>query len=219
MVHTKNTERKHFQGLPRARFLQVATGVAERDKFYCLTLQLPPTVETDWTSLTPSGVTSPELERMVDCLNAEHQSAMGDDIREVVELVEDLHDNPPASSTGEPEPVVQDSDGHPLEQVTEMVVEETSSTTGPPPTISTETVAETAYPPMLLARRATAMSAPRKSTPPPPTAGTKCPRPEFHSKNEEVNRRKKPKSKTVSALEDIRKYQTEVKLISHGCPL
>ena len=95
MVRTKNTKRKYFQGLPRARFPRVATGAEERDQFYHLTLQLPPTAETGWTSLTPLNVTSPELERTVECLNAEHQRARGEDLTEVVELVEDLHDNPP----------------------------------------------------------------------------------------------------------------------------
>ena len=72
MACMKNTKRKHTQGLPRARFTRILTGAEESNNFYHLTLQLPPRDASDWTSLTPSGVTSPELERTVERLNAEH---------------------------------------------------------------------------------------------------------------------------------------------------
>ena len=92
MAHTKNTERKHTKGLPKARFSRVATRAKERDTFYQLTLQLPPQGASDWTSLNPSGVTSPELERTVERLNAKHLDTT------LLELVEDLHKHPPTSS-------------------------------------------------------------------------------------------------------------------------
>ena len=72
MAHTKNTERKNTKGLPRARFSRIATRAEERNNFYRLTLQLPPQGASDWTSITPSDVTSPELERTVERLNLEH---------------------------------------------------------------------------------------------------------------------------------------------------
>ena len=94
MARTKNTERKHTKGLLRARFSRIATGAEERNNFYRLTLQLPPQSASDWTSLTPSNVTSPELEKTVERLDAEHLDAT------MLELVEDLHKNPPTSSDG-----------------------------------------------------------------------------------------------------------------------
>ena len=211
MARTKNTKRKHTQGLPRARFTRIATGAEERNNFYCLTLQLPPQDASDWTSLTPSGVTSPELERTVERLNAEHLDST------MLELVEDLHENPPTSSDGAG-PISPDSDQPLLEKPEEMLVEEVSFTTEPPPhAISTETVGETVYCPVLLARRATAMLI--KSQPTPPTAATKCPRPEFCVQHKEVTRRRrKSKPKPASSLLDIRKYQTEVKPIFPWLP-
>ena len=168
MARTKNTERKHTQGLPRARFTRIATGAEERNNFYCLTLQLPPWDASDWTSLTPSGVTSPGLERTMERLNTEHLDST------MLELVEDLHENPPTSSDGAG-PISPDSDQQPLEKLEEMFVEEVSSTTEPPPrAISTETVGETVYPPVLLARRATAMLT--KSQPAPPHSCNKVPK-------------------------------------------
>ena len=198
----KNTERKHAQRLPKARFSRIATGAEERNNFYRLTLQLPPRDASDWTNLTPSGVTSPELEKTVDILNAEHLDAT------MLELVEDLHENPPTSSV-EAQSATPDPEPH----TEEMFEEEAPSIMEPPPrAISTETVKETEYPPVLLARRATAM--PVKSQPAPPTAATKCPRPEFCMQHEEVTkRRRKSKPKPASSLMDIRKYQTEVKPI------
>ena len=186
MARTKNTERKYTQGLPRARFTRIATGAEERDNFYCLTLQLPPRDTSNWTDLTPSGVTSPELERTVERLNAEHLDST------MLELVEDLHEIPPTSSDGAG-PVGLESD-----KPEDMLVEEVSSTTEPPPCVVTaETVQETGYPPVLLARRATAM--PTKSQPAPPTAATKCPRPKFCMQCEEVTRkRRKSKPKPAS---------------------
>ena len=92
MARTKNTDRKHTKGLLRARFSRVATGAEERNSFYHLTLPSLPHSASDWTSLTPSGVTSPELERTVERLNLEHLNTA------MLELVEDLHENPPTSS-------------------------------------------------------------------------------------------------------------------------
>ena len=144
-------------------------------------------------------------------LNAEHLDST------MLELVEDLHKNPPTSSDGAG-PVSPDSDQQLLDKLEEMLVEEVSSTTEPPPcVITTETVGETEYPPVLLTRRVTAM--PIKSQPTPPTAATKCPRPEFHVQHEEVTRRRrKSKPKPVSALRDIRRYQTEIKPIFPWLP-
>ena len=211
MAHTKNTARKQSQGLPKARFPRVATGSEERDSFYCLTLQLPPHEEEDWTSLTPSGLTSPILERAVNRLNEEHLKAT-DDIHQVVELVADLHEHPPTSSDAAKLPTPDQS----VDQAMEVSEEAVSSTMEPPPqAVVAETVAETQYPPILLARRATAM--PKKSQPAPPTAATKCPRPQFRAQREEVNRRRKPNVKPVSALQDIRRYQAEVKSICLLC--
>ena len=146
----------------RARFTRVAIGATERDSFYHLTLQLPPQDETDWTTITLSGVTSLQLERMVERLS----SSTEDDIHEVVTLVEDLHDNPPTSSSGESESTGQGSVEQSPEQVMDITTEEVSSTTEPPPpALTSGTVAETVYPPVLLARRANAMPGPRKSMP------------------------------------------------------
>ena len=89
---------------------------------------------------------------MVDRLNAEHLDST------MLELVEDLHENPPTSSDGAG-PVGLESD-----KMEDMLVEEVSSTMEPPPHVVTaETVKETEYPPVLLARRATVM--PVKSQP------------------------------------------------------
>ena len=206
MARMKNTERNYAQRLPRARFSRIATRAEERNNFYHLTLQLPPQDASDWTNLTPSGVTSPELEKMVDRLNVEHLDST------MLELVEDLHENPPTSLDGAG-PVGLESD-----KLEDMLVEEVSSTTEPPPRVVTaETVKETEYPPVLLARRATAM--PTKSQPAPPTAATKCPRPEFCMQREELTgTRRKSKPKPASSLMDIRKYQTEVKPIFPWLP-
>ena len=206
MARTKNTERKHTQRLPRARFSRIATRAEERNNFYCFTLQLPPQDASDWTDLTPSGVTSPELEKTVERLNVEHLDST------MLELVEDLHENPPTSSDGAG-PVGLESD-----KPEDMLVEQVSSTMEPPPRVVTaETVRETEYPPVLLARRATAM--PVKSQPASPTAATKCPRPEFHVQHEEVTRRRrKSQPKPASSLLEIRKHQTEVKPIFPWLP-
>ena len=191
-----------MQRLPTARFSRIATGAEERNKFYHLILQLPPQDATDWTNLTPSGVTSPEIEKTVDRLNAEHLDAT------MLELMENLHENPPISSEG-----AQLATPDPEPHTKEMLEEEVSSTMEPPPrAVSTETVKETAYPPVLLARRATTM--PVKSQPAPPTAATKCPRPEFCIQHEEVTKkRRKSQPRPTSSLMEIRKHQTEVKPI------
>ena len=131
----------------------------------------------------------------------------------MLELVEDLHENPPTSSDG-----AGPASSDPELQPEKMPEEEVSSTMEPPPrAISTETVRETEYPPVLLVRRATAM--PVKSQPAPPTAATKCPRPEFRMQHEEVTRRRrKSQPKPASSLLEIRKHQTEVKPIFPWLP-
>ena len=142
MARTKNTERKHIQRLPKSRFTRIATGAEERNNFYRLTLKLSPQDASDWTDLTPSGVTSLELERTADILNVEHLDTT------MLEIVEDLHEHPPTSSDG-----AQPASSDPEPQTEEMCEEEVSSTSEPPPcAISTETVRETEYPPVLLAR-------------------------------------------------------------------
>ena len=93
--------------------------------------------------------------------------------------------------------------------------EEDSVPTPLPPTITSETVAEVARPPLLLAKRAMATMVPCKSAnpTPPPTAATKCPRKEYQRPSEEVVRRKAKKPKALSALKEIKKYQTKVEPI------
>ena len=204
MVRTKNTTRKYPNGLPPARFPVIATGMEERDRHH-QQLQLigaeAPTM--DWTDLTPSfeEPVSPALTRMLDQLNREFEELPSQNIKELSDLVEDLRNNPPT-------PVID-------ENVTEMAVdaiEGPSSVVPPPasaPTVIAETVTETPRAPLLLARRATAVPAPTKSQPRPPTSAVKCPRANLRGPIEEPKKKKK-KRVNLMALQEIRKYQSEV---------
>ena len=87
MACTKNTKRKTHQGFAESQVLQNShRSWGEEQLLSRLTLQLPPQGASDWTSLTPSDVTSPELERTVERLNEEHLDVT------MLELVEDLHE-------------------------------------------------------------------------------------------------------------------------------
>ena len=151
----------------------------------------------DWTDLTPSfeEPVSPALTRTVERLTQDFEELPPQDIDELSSLVEDLRSNPPI-------PVSNAS-------VTEMVVEEPRAVVPPhtpAPTVVAETVAETPRAPLLLARRATAVPAPTKSRPRPPTSAVKCPR--TNSIRSEEPKKKKPVS--LTALQEIRKYQSSI---------
>ena len=77
------------------------------------------------------------------------------------------------------------------------------------PTIFTETVAETPRVPLLLAKHVTAAPAPTKSRPWPPTSAAKCSRPSVREPTGEP--KKKKKRINLTALQEIREYQSEVK--------
>ena len=156
---------------------------------------------TDWTNLTPSfeEPLSPALTRTVDQLNREYEELPPQSIEELSHLVEDLRDNPPTPIT--------------TEKVMEVATEETEEP-GPlvqpstsAPTIITETVAETPRVPLFLAKCVTAVPAPTKSRPRPPTSAAKCPRPSLREPTGEP----KKKHINLTALQEIRKYQSEVK--------
>ena len=204
MVRTKNTTRKYPNGFPPARFPSIATGMEERNRHY-QQLQLigaeAPT--TDWTDLTPSfeEPLSPELTRTVDKLNREYEELPPQSIEELSDLVEDLRTNPPTLATTEKAMEVATDE---IEEPSPLVQPSTST-----PTIITETVAETPRAPLLLARRAAAAPAPTKSRPRPPTSAAKCPRPSLREPTEEP--KKKKKRINLTALQEIRKYQSEVK--------
>ena len=204
MVRTKNTSRKYPNGLPPARFPSIATGMEERNRHY-QQLQLigeeAPT--TDWTDLTPSfeEPLSPALTRTVDQLNREYEEFPPQDIEELSDLVEDLRNNPPTPVTIEK---VMETTMEEIEEPSPLVQPSTST-----PTIVTETVAETLRVPLLLAKHVTAAPAPTKSRPRPPTGAAKCPRPSPRGPTEEP--KKKKKRINLTALQEIRKYQSEVK--------
>ena len=144
----------------------------------------------DWTQLSPSLLegAAPPLERVVSRLNAEFEQAPVQDMEELADLVQDLHENPPAPSEPASSSVVLAS------------------------TVTSETVAETPIQPLLLAKRAVAGLAPTKARPRAPTAATKCPRQEYHQmERQKPAQRRKPKSSSLSSLQEIRKYQTECK--------
>ena len=90
----------------------------------------------------------------MDRLNQEFDQPPPQDLDELADLVQDLHNNPPA----------------PCEFPVGVNVTQ--------PSVTSETVAETPQP-LLLAKRAVATLAPSKAQPKPPTAAAKCPRLEF----------------------------------------
>ena len=163
MAHTKNTARKGSGGLPPAHFPLVAPGAGKKSRHWQARNQLPvkvvPSTVTeadstaDWTQLSPSlpeGAVPP-LERVVSQLNAEYEQAPSQEMEELADLVQDLHDNPPAPSVlPAPSPVLM-------------------------PMVTSETVSKTPMQPLLLAKWAVAGLAPTKAKPKPPTAAAKCP--------------------------------------------
>ena len=144
---------------------------------------------------------SPALARTVDQLNREYEELPPQDIEELSDLVEDLRNNPPTPATIEK---VMETATEEIEEPSPMVQPSTST-----PTLVTETVAETPRAPLLLARRVTAVPASTKSRPRPPTSAIKCPRPNLREPTEEP--KKKKKRINLTALQEIRKYQSEVK--------
>ena len=107
-------------------------------------------------------------------------------MEELADLVQDLHDNPPAPSVlPAPSPVLMSM-------------------------VTSETVSETPVQPLLLAKRAVAGLAPTKARPKPPTAAAKCPRKEFRERQKPAPRRKQ-KPSSLTSLQEIRKYQMECK--------
>ena len=198
MAHTKNTARKGSSGLPPAHFPQVAAGAGKKSQHYQARNQLPvkaaPSTAAeadstdDWTQLSPSlpEGAAPPLERVVSQLNAEFEQAPSQRMEELVDLVQDLHENPPAPS----------------------VLPSTSQ--APVPRVTSETVSKTPVQPLLLAKRAVAGLAPIKARPKLPTAAAKCPRKEFRERQKPVQRRKQ-KPSSLTSLQEIKKYQTECK--------
>ena len=114
----------------------------------------------DWTQLSPSlpEEAAPPLERVVSQLNAEYEQAPSQEMEELADLVQDLHDNPLAPSV------------LPATSQVLMLM------------VTSETVSETPVQPLLLAKQAVAGLAPTKARPKPPTAAAKCPRKEFREK-------------------------------------
>ena len=198
MARTKNTARKGSGGLPPARFPQVAPGAGKKLRHYQARNQLPvkavPSTAAeadstaDWTQLSPSLLegAAPPLERVVSQLNAEFEQAPSQEMEELADLVQDLHDNPPAPSV--------------LPTTSQVLM----------PMVTSETVAETPVQPLLLTKQAVAGLAPTKARPKPPTAAAKCPRKEFRERQKPVPRRKQ-KPSSLTSLQEIRKYQTECK--------
>ena len=201
MACTKNTARKGSGGLPPACFPQVAAGAGKKSRHYQARNQLPvkavPSTAAevdstdDWTQLSPSlpeGAVPP-LERVVSQLNAEFEQAPLQEMEELADLVQDLHENPPAPSVSP--------------STSQVLV----------PMVTSETVSKTPVQPLLLAKRAVAGLAPTKARPKPPTAAAKCPRKEFHGREKQkpVQRRKPTKPSSLTSLQEIRKYQTECK--------
>ena len=142
----------------------------------------------DWTQLSPSLLegAAPPLERVVSQLNAEYEQAPSQEMEELADLVQDLHDNPPAPSVlPAPSPAL-------------MLI------------VTSETVSETPVQPLLLAKRAVAGLAPIKARPKPPTAAAKCPWKEFRERQKPASRRKQ-KPSSLTSLQEIRKYQMECK--------
>ena len=198
MARTKNTARKGSGGLPPARFPLVAPGAGKKSRHYQARNQLPvkavPSTVTeadstaDWTQLSPSlpeGAVPP-LERVVSQLNAEYEQAPSQEMEELADLAQDLHDNPPAPSV------------LPATSPVLMLM------------VTSETVLETPVQPLLLAKRPVAGLAPTKARPKPPTAAAKCPRKEFRERQKPAPRRKQ-KPSSLTSLQEIRKYQTECK--------
>ena len=203
MVRTKNTIRKYPTGLPPARYPSIATGIKERNRHYQqLQLVGAEAPETDWTELTPTfeEPMSPAVTRTVDQLNREFEELPPQTIEELSNLVEDLRSNPPTPVAAKN---VMGTAVNVVEEPNLVVQPSTSA-----PTIITETVAETPRAPLLLARWATAVPAPTKSQPRPPTNAVKCPRPNLISHEEPRRKKKKPAS--LTALQEIRKYQSNV---------
>ena len=110
MARTKNTARKGSGGLPPACFPQVAAPAEKKSRHYQARNQLPVKVvpstaaevdsTEDWMQLSPSlpEGAAPPLERVVSQLNAEFEQAPLQDMEELADLVQDLHENPPAPS-------------------------------------------------------------------------------------------------------------------------
>ena len=207
MARTKNTERKPSR-LPVARFPVIATGREEQDAHYKqkAAATTPTTEAMDWTELNPTlpGSTSPAIENTVNRLNEAH---LGSTLTmdEVVEIVEDLRVNPPTT---------------PIDGAASAAARQDLPTTSTAPTgrVTSETTGQTSHPPILLARKAMATLVPRKGRPNLPTAATKCPRQHFREPVEEVGSRRKSRPRALSALGEIKKYQTEVKPILPWLP-
>ena len=201
MACTKNTAKKVSGGLPPACFPWVAAGAEKKAHHHQARKQLPvkaasstatvADVHRDWTQLSPSlpEGAAPPLERVVSRLNEEYEQSPPCNLEELANLVEDLHENPPAPSAS--------SSANPV-----LV-----------PMVTSETVAETPTQPLLLAKQAVAGLAPTKARPKPPTAAAKCPRVEYHSRERQkpVQRRQPSKPSSLTSLQEIRKYQTECK--------
>ena len=88
----------------------------------------------DWTQLNPSKLegAAPPLERVVSQWNAEYEQAPLQEMEELADLVQDLHNNPPAPSVlPAPSPAIT-------------------------PMVTSETISETPVQPLLLAKRAVA---------------------------------------------------------------
>ena len=128
----------------------------------------------------------PPLERVVSQLNAEFEQDPSQEMEQLADLVQDLHDNPPAPSV--------------LPATSQVLM----------PMVTSETVLETPVQPLLLAKRAVAGLAPTKARPKPPTTAAKCPRKEFRDRQKPARRRKQ-KPSSLTSLQEIRKYKTECK--------
>ena len=211
MARTKNTERKPSRP-PVARFPVIATGKAEREAHYRqkAAATTPTTEAMDWTELNPTlpGSTSPALENTVNRLNEAH---LGSTLTmdDVAEIVEDLYADPPTTPTdGAASEAARPEDRQDLP----------TTSTAPTGSVTSETTGQTSHPPILLARKAMATLVPRKGRPNPPTAAAKCPRQHFREPIEEVKSRRKSRPQALSALGEIKKYQTEVKPILPWLP-
>ena len=212
MACTKNTERKPSRP-PVARFPVIATGKAEREAHYRqkAVATTPTTEAMDWRELnsTLPGSTFPALENTVNRLNEAH---LGSTLTmdDMAKIVEDLYANPPTiPMSGAALEAARPEDRQDLP----------TTSTAPTGSVTSETTGQISHPPILLARKAMATLVPRKGRPnPPPAAAAKCPHQHFREPIEEVKSRQKSRPQALSALGEIKKYQTEVKPILPWLP-
>ena len=241
----KQTARKYCTGLPRATFKKSLkkwrSAAKETLKVkigqYCKN-QIPSDSEEapgDWTDLTPSLPSSPEVADFVDKLNHENDLAVRTPtgtpppellIGETLALLDILPPQEPPVASPRPLPILHTPPRSSFEEgMTEDLLmpnppvgdgqsmeEAVSSTTGGhPEEVSQEMSTPEPQVPQVLAETISTSGTPPPSTRPRfPAAATKCPRKEFRGKAQRVVKSKEPcrKPKCLTVLQEIRKLQT-----------